>query len=118
MDLTPVTQQPSPRFLTVPQVAEELATSQAQILSLVKRGDLPAIQIGGAASGASNGPGSRSTSLGATRRPTAGCVPDRLDPNRPTMSRLPQCPVQGAFRPGGRRRCTAVTYVDLRPENP
>jgi prophage regulatory protein len=33
--------------LTVPQVADELATSQAQILALVKRSELPAIQIGG-----------------------------------------------------------------------
>ena len=35
------------RFLTIPQVAEELATSEAQILALVKRGDLPAIKLGG-----------------------------------------------------------------------
>ncbi len=42
-----MTAQPGPRFLTIPQVAEELATSQAQVLALVKRGELPAIQIGG-----------------------------------------------------------------------
>jgi excisionase family DNA binding protein len=35
------------RFLTIPQVAEELATSEAQISALVKRGDLVAIKIGG-----------------------------------------------------------------------
>jgi excisionase family DNA binding protein len=37
----------SSRFLTVPQVAEELATSEAQILALVKRGDLVAMKLGG-----------------------------------------------------------------------
>ena len=42
-----VTEQPGPRFLTIPQVAEELATSQAQIMALLKRGDLPTMQIGG-----------------------------------------------------------------------
>lgn len=41
------TPQPSSRFLTVPQVAEELATSEAQILALVKRGDLVAMKLGG-----------------------------------------------------------------------
>jgi hypothetical protein len=35
------------RFLTVPQVAEELATSSAQIMALLKRGHLVGIQIGG-----------------------------------------------------------------------
>ena len=35
------------RFLTIPQVAEELATSEAQISALVKRGDLVAIKLGG-----------------------------------------------------------------------
>ena len=38
---------PPPRFLTIPQVAEELATSEAQIIALVKRGDLTAIKLGG-----------------------------------------------------------------------
>jgi hypothetical protein len=28
-----------PRFLTIPQIAEELATSEAQITALVRRGD-------------------------------------------------------------------------------
>jgi excisionase family DNA binding protein len=41
-----MTSQP-PRFLSIPQVAEELATSEAQISALVKRGDLVAIKIGG-----------------------------------------------------------------------
>jgi excisionase family DNA binding protein len=40
-------EKPGQRFLTITQVAEELATSQAQILALVKRGDLAALQIGG-----------------------------------------------------------------------
>jgi len=35
------------RFLTIPEVAEELATSTAQITALVKRGDLVAIKLGG-----------------------------------------------------------------------
>ena len=35
------------RFLTIPQVAEELATSEAQITALVQRGDPPALQLGG-----------------------------------------------------------------------
>ncbi|HET7385245.1 MAG TPA: helix-turn-helix domain-containing protein [Nocardioidaceae bacterium] len=38
---------PEPRFLTVPDVAEILATSAAQVKALIKRGDLRAIQIGG-----------------------------------------------------------------------
>ncbi|MDX6325506.1 MAG: hypothetical protein QOK15_1860 [Nocardioidaceae bacterium] len=36
-----------PRFLTIPEVAKELATSEAQISALVKRGDLPALKLGG-----------------------------------------------------------------------
>ena len=44
----PVTDQAAgQRFLTIPQVAEELATSPAQILALIKRGELGALQIGG-----------------------------------------------------------------------
>jgi excisionase family DNA binding protein len=35
------------RFLTLPQVAEELATSTAQIMALVRRGHLPAIELDG-----------------------------------------------------------------------
>lgn len=37
----------SPRFLTLADVAEVLNTSQAQVYALVRRGDLPAIKIGG-----------------------------------------------------------------------
>lgn len=37
----------SPRFLTLEDVAEELATSKAQIVSLVRSGELMGIQIGG-----------------------------------------------------------------------
>lgn len=36
-----------PRFLTLADVAEILATSRAQVYALVRRGDLPAIKIGG-----------------------------------------------------------------------
>lgn len=36
-----------PRFLTLGDVAELLSTSQAQVYALVRRGDLPAIKIGG-----------------------------------------------------------------------
>ncbi|GAA1382119.1 MULTISPECIES: helix-turn-helix transcriptional regulator [Catellatospora] len=39
--------QPLPRFLTLEQVAEELSTSTAQIYALVRRGELPAIRLGG-----------------------------------------------------------------------
>jgi excisionase family DNA binding protein len=35
------------RFLTIDQVAEELATSRAQIYALLKRRDLVGIKIGG-----------------------------------------------------------------------
>ena len=37
----------SPRFLQLADVAEILATSSAQVYALVRRGDLPAIKIGG-----------------------------------------------------------------------
>lgn len=39
--------QQGPRFLTIPDVAQELATSDSQIRALLRSGDLPAIQIGG-----------------------------------------------------------------------
>lgn len=35
------------RFLTLADVAEVLNTSSAQVYALVRRGDLPAIKIGG-----------------------------------------------------------------------
>ncbi len=35
-----------PRFLTLDQVADELATSRAQVYALVRSGELPAIKIG------------------------------------------------------------------------
>jgi excisionase family DNA binding protein len=35
------------RFLTLADVAEVLSTSSAQVYALVRRGDLPAIRIGG-----------------------------------------------------------------------
>jgi excisionase family DNA binding protein len=38
---------PAPRFLTLADVAEVLNTSSAQVYALVRRGDLPAIKIGG-----------------------------------------------------------------------
>lgn len=38
---------PPARFLTLQQVADELATSEVQVRSLVKRGELKGIQIGG-----------------------------------------------------------------------
>ncbi len=37
----------TPRFLTLADVAEVLNTSTAQVYALVRRGDLPAIKIGG-----------------------------------------------------------------------
>lgn len=37
----------SPRFLTLTDVADVLNTSSAQVYALVRRGDLPAIKIGG-----------------------------------------------------------------------
>jgi len=36
-----------PRFLTLADVAELLSTSVAQVYAMVRRGDLPAIKIGG-----------------------------------------------------------------------
>lgn len=39
--------QAQPRFLTLDQVAEELSTTTAQIYALVRRGELPAIKLGG-----------------------------------------------------------------------
>jgi len=41
------TKEPMPRFLTLADVAEILNTSSAQVYALVRRGDLPAIKIGG-----------------------------------------------------------------------
>lgn len=38
---------PTPRFLHLADVAEILNTSSAQVYALVRRGDLPAIKIGG-----------------------------------------------------------------------
>ncbi len=37
----------TPRFLTLADVAEILSTSSAQVYALVRRGELPAIKIGG-----------------------------------------------------------------------
>lgn len=37
----------SPRFMTLKQVADELAISDAQVYALVRNRDLPAIKIGG-----------------------------------------------------------------------
>ena len=37
----------APRFLTLADVAEVLSTSSAQVYALVRRGELPAIKIGG-----------------------------------------------------------------------
>ena len=34
-------------MLTIPEVADELATSTAQISALVRRGELPAFKLGG-----------------------------------------------------------------------
>ncbi len=38
---------PGPRFLTLDEVAEELATSREQVYALVRRGDLAAVKLGG-----------------------------------------------------------------------
>ncbi len=37
---------PSPRFLTLDDAAEEFALTRSQMYSLVRSGDLPAIQVG------------------------------------------------------------------------
>ena len=42
-----MTAMPEPRFLTLADVAEILATSTAQVYALVRRGELRAIKIGG-----------------------------------------------------------------------
>lgn len=39
--------EPAQRFLSLPDVAEILRISAAQVYALVRRGDLPAIKIGG-----------------------------------------------------------------------
>ncbi len=38
---------PSPRFLALPDVARELAVTHAQAYALVRTGELPAIKVGG-----------------------------------------------------------------------
>lgn len=43
----PEDDKPSPRFLTIEQVAEELATSEVQIRALLRSDQLRGIQIGG-----------------------------------------------------------------------
>jgi excisionase family DNA binding protein len=35
------------RFLTIPQLAEELATSEVQVTAMLRRGDMRAIKLGG-----------------------------------------------------------------------
>jgi len=42
-----VTMPGTPRFLTLADVAEVLNTSSAQVYALVRRGELPAIKLGG-----------------------------------------------------------------------
>ncbi len=42
-----VTMAENPRFLTLTDVAEILNTSHAQVYALVRRGELPAIRLGG-----------------------------------------------------------------------
>lgn len=37
----------APRFLTIADVAEQLAVSTGQIRTLIRTGELPAIQVGG-----------------------------------------------------------------------
>lgn len=39
--------QPGPRFLLLEDVAEELATSHAQVYAMVRRGELRALKLGG-----------------------------------------------------------------------
>jgi excisionase family DNA binding protein len=45
--MSPNEQNPSPRFLRLEDVAEELATSRSQIYALLRSGELKGIQIGG-----------------------------------------------------------------------
>lgn len=45
--LTAMPDAPLRRFLKIEDVAEILATSPAQVYSLVRKGDLPAIKLGG-----------------------------------------------------------------------
>lgn len=42
-----MTETPGPRFLTLDQVAEELATSHSQVYAMVRRGELRGIKLGG-----------------------------------------------------------------------
>ena len=45
--LPPTSANASPRFLALAEVAEVLSISVSQVYALVRRGDLPAIKIGG-----------------------------------------------------------------------
>lgn len=47
MEHGPMSRLEPARFMTIPDVAEELTTSTSQIRALIRAGDLPAIQIGG-----------------------------------------------------------------------
>jgi prophage regulatory protein len=42
----PVTTMPAPRFLTIKNIADELAITETQVYTLVRTGELPAIQVG------------------------------------------------------------------------
>ena len=42
-----MTEATGPRFLTLDQVAEELATSHSQVYAMVRRGELRGIKLGG-----------------------------------------------------------------------
>ena len=57
------------RFLQLAEVSEVLNISAAQAYALVRSGELPAIKVGGRASGASRRASSRATSSGCMPRP-------------------------------------------------
>ena len=74
-----------PRFLRIQDVAEKLATTVSQVYALVRSGDLPAIQIGGRISGASNGRSCRRYIQQAYERTAQSLreLPDKLERETP-----------------------------------
>jgi excisionase family DNA binding protein len=74
----------TPRFLTLADVAEVLNTSVAQVYALVRRGELPAIKIGGRGQWRVESPSWRTTS--------SGCTPRRASSSTSTRSRETEVP--------------------------
>ena len=74
------------RFLTLTDVAEVLNTSVSQVYALVRRGELPAIKIGGRVSGGSNAAGWSNSS--------PPCMSRLTNSWRGIPSLIPTCPTR------------------------